>query len=135
MYPGSKLLGSASGCAGGSRVLTTADAAEKVTEVYVKMKAILTTADPVDKVAEFYSRKLAGDQAPSPAAAGADADWIGRPIFVQDDSEGRPVAIRVIVVHEAQASTTLVISRDRGEAETHISWSHLVRVNVKWRNP
>ena len=132
MYPGSKLLGSATGEAGGSRPVTTANPADKVTECCVKMTAILTTADPVDKVAEFYGRKLAADQASGPPADAAVAEpWLGRPVSVQDDSEGRPVAIRVIVVHEAQASTTLVISRARGEAETHISWSHFVRVNVK----
>jgi hypothetical protein len=96
------------------------------------MKAILTTPDPVSEVAEFYTQKHPEDRTSGSAGASADekpAD--AEAVSVQDDSAGRPVAIRVIVINEAQTSTTLVISRAKGETETHIAWSHCLRVNVK----
>jgi hypothetical protein len=47
---------------------------------------------------------------------------------MQNDSKGRPVAVHVIVVHKAKTSTTLVISRAKDEKETHIAWTHYIRL-------
>ena len=55
----------------------------------------------------------------------------GKSVATQDDSEDRPVKIRVIVVNRANTSTTLVISRAREENETHISWLHYFRIDVR----
>jgi hypothetical protein len=86
----------------------------------VKCKAVLTTPDPVDKVVAFYEQKLRTDGPADPKAA--------QSLSIQDDSAGRPVAVRVLVVNRAETSTTLVISRAEGEKETHIAWSHFIRI-------
>jgi hypothetical protein len=50
---------------------------------------------------------------------------------MQDDSDGRPVSLRVIVVNKADTATTLVISRTDSEKETHIVWLHYLRLDDK----
>jgi hypothetical protein len=120
-YPGSKLLGGASMSDGGNPLVPS-----------VKCQAILTTADPVEKVVAFYSEKLGIPRASGPQDAKEDAKGDdAKSVSSQDDSRGRPVAIRVIVVHKAETSTTLVISRAAGEEETHIAWSHYLRLDGK----
>ena len=81
-------------------------------------RAILTTPDPVDKVIQFYT-----DQA---AASGDD----NKSVVDQDDSKGRPVSVRVIVVNRTVTTTTLVISRADAEKQTHIAWSHYIRLGL-----
>ena len=83
----------------------------------IKCKAILTTPDPADKVVAFYVEKLKKDAA--------------KTIASQDDSKGRPLTLRVFVVNKADTSTTLVISRAEGEEETHIAWSHYIRLGAE----
>jgi hypothetical protein len=80
----------------------------------IKCAAVLTTPDPIDKVIAFYTEKLGPGEA--------------RSVAVQDDSKGRPVTLRVFVVNKADTSTTLAISRAEGEKETHIAWSHYIRL-------
>jgi hypothetical protein len=118
-YPGSKMPGGATMSDGGVPLVQS-----------VKFQAILTTADPVEKVIAFYAEKLGTPRSPGPEdarAKGADA----KSVSTQDDSRGRPVALRVIVVNKAESSTTLVISRAEGEEETHIAWSHYLRLDGK----
>ena len=92
----------------------------------VKCQAILTTSDSVEKVTNFYSEKfVSGPQDTETEVKGADA----KSVSTQDDSHGRPVQLRVIVVNRAETSTTLVISRAAGEKKTHIAWSHYLRLN------
>jgi hypothetical protein len=55
----------------------------------------------------------------------------GKSVATQDDSEDRPVKVRVIVVNRANTSTTLVISKATDEKETHISWLHYFRIDAK----
>ena len=120
-YPGSKMLGGASMSDGGNPLVPS-----------VKCQAILTTADPVEKVIAYYSEKFGIPRAPDPQDAQEDAKGPdGKSVSSQDDSRGRPVAIRVIVVNTAETSTTLVISRAEGEEETHIAWSHYLRLDGK----
>jgi hypothetical protein len=98
----------------------------------VKCQAILTTSDPIEKVIEFYSKKLGTSPAPGRQDDRADVkDADAKSVATQDDSRGRPVTIRVIVVNKADTSTTLVISRAAGENETHIAWSHYIRLEGK----
>ena len=52
-------------------------------------------------------------------------------VSTQDDSQGRPVTLRVIVVNKANTTTTLVISRANGEKETHIAWLHYLWLEGK----
>jgi hypothetical protein len=113
-YPGSNLLGGASMSDGGNPLVPD-----------VRCQAILTTPDPIEKVVEFYAQKLGTPAVPAGQNAQAklkEAD--AKAVSTQDDSEGRPLTLRVIVVNKADSTTTLVISRAKSEKETHIAWSH-----------
>ena len=113
-YPGSDFGGGPSMSDGGNGRLQS-----------VKCQAILTTSDPVEKVTKFYSEKfVSGPQDAEKQVKGANAQSVS----TQDDSQGRPVQLRVIVVNRAETSTTLVISRAEGEKKTHIAWSHYLRL-------
>lgn len=95
----------------------------------IKCQAVLTTPDAFEKVIKFYSEKLGTDAVGDPRVRGgglklADA----KSLSSQDDSQGRPVSIRVFVVNRLDTSTTLVISRADSEKETHITWSHFMRL-------
>jgi hypothetical protein len=117
-YPGSKLLGGASMADGGNPLVPS-----------VKCQAILTTPDAVDKVVEFYAKKLIPQGAGTQSAEAAERNAAAKSVSTQDDSQGRPVKLRVLVVNQAKTSTTLVISRAEGEKETHIAWSHYLRLD------
>ncbi len=117
-YPGSTMLDGASMSDGGNPTLQS-----------VKCKAILTTPDPIDKVIAYYSEKLK-----PPAKKDGDAtikESDAKSVTTQNDSQDRPVTVRVIVVNKADTSTTLVISRANGEKETHIAWLHYIRLDGK----
>jgi hypothetical protein len=92
----------------------------------VKCQTVLTTPDSFKKVVRFYNKKL-GISADTGEAAKGDA----KAVLTQDDSDGRPVSIEVITVHRGNTSTTLVISRAEQEKETHIAWSHFIRIDNK----
>jgi hypothetical protein len=120
-YPDSKLHGGASMGDGGNRLLPS-----------IKCRAILTTPDPIEKVVDFYSKKLnTPPETISPSTKAEDMVPDGKSVSIQDDSQGRGLALRVIVVHKADTSTTLVISRAKDEKETHIAWSHYIRLGDK----
>jgi hypothetical protein len=117
-YPGSTMLDGASMSDGGNPTLQS-----------VKCKALLTTADPIDKVIAYYSEKLEtpAKKDDDVAIKGSDA----KSVTIQNDSQDRPVTVRVIVVNKTDTSTTLVISRANGEKETHIAWLHYIRLDGK----
>jgi hypothetical protein len=115
MYPESN-FGGAQMSDGGNRTVQS-----------VKCQAILTTADSFEKVTNFYEQRfVSGPQDAGAAVKGAEAQSVS----TQDDSSKRPVQLRVIVVNRAKTSTTLVISRTKGETKTHIAWTHFVRLSV-----
>lgn len=117
-YPGSNMLGASMSDGGNPRLQS------------VKCQAILTTDDPFEKVIKFYSEKLGTPEDPAkPDARAAVKDTDAKSVSTQDDSQGRPVALRVIVVNRAETATTLVISRAVGETKTHIAWSHYMRLD------
>ena len=120
-YPGSTMPDGASMSDGGNPTLQS-----------VKCKALLTTADPIDKVIAYYSEKF---ETPAKkddhvAIKGSDA----KSVTIQNDSQDRPVTVRVIVVNKADTSTTLVITRANGEKETHIAWLHYIRLDIPARS-
>ncbi len=120
-YPGSKMLGGATMSDGGNPLIPD-----------VKCQAILTTPDPIEKVITFYSEKLEAPRAPGEQKARAEVkEADAKAVSTQDDSEGRPVTLRVIVVSKADTTTTLVISKAKSEKETHIAWSHYRRFDEK----
>jgi hypothetical protein len=120
-YPGSNMLGGASMSDGGNPLVQS-----------IKCQAVLTTPDPIEKVIEFYSAKVGtlpptGRQGAKAKVNHAEA----KSVSMQDDSQGRPVTVRVIVVNKADTTTTLVISRAIREKETHIAWLHYLRLEGK----
>ena len=117
-YPDSKMLGGASMSDGGNRMFPS-----------IKWHAILTTADPIEKVVDFYSKKLVrATGAILPSTKAEDLAPDSNSVSIQDDSQGRPLTLRIIDVHRADTSTTLVISRTHDEKVTHIAWSHDIRL-------
>jgi hypothetical protein len=81
------------------------------------------------KVIAYYKTKLvspAGSKRAKPE--GKQAADSGRSVTFHDDSEGRPLAIQVILVNTDKASTTLVISRAATESETHIAWTQYLKL-------
>jgi len=121
-YPDSTMNGGTLGDA------ATLNGAGERTVPSILYKTVLTTQDPMPKVIEYYKNKLlppAGSKADSADEKAVPAS--GRSVMFQEDSEGRPVAIQVILVNTEKASTTLVISRGATEAETHIAWTHYLK--------
>jgi hypothetical protein len=92
----------------------------------INCQTVLTTADSVEDVVEFYSKKLGVSESGTGRGQQADAD--AKSVATQDDSDGRPVQVRVIVVNKDESSTTIVVSRADGEDETHIAVTHYLRL-------
>ena len=89
-------------------------------------KTVMTTDAPVEKVLEFYRAKLS----PKTRADGGKAepaDATGRSVVFSDDSDGRPFALHTVIINTNDTSTTLVISRGKDEARTHIAWKQYRR--------
>jgi len=111
-----------------SDAATTNGAGERILQS-IQYKAVLTTKDPMPKVIAYYQTKLmppAGSKTARPEEKPA-ADS-GRSVTFHDDSEGRPLAIRIILVNTDKASTTLVVSRAATESETHIAWTQYLKL-------
>ena len=121
-YPGSKISGATLSDA------ATMNASGERTRPSVQYRAILITKDPMAKVIAYYESKLkpAAGSKTSKSDEPPVADS-GQSVTFHDDSEGRPVAIHVILVNTDRASTTLVISRAATEPATHIAWAHYER--------
>jgi hypothetical protein len=83
-------------------------------------KGVMTTIDSFEDVVKFYAKKT-GEETGKGKVAQA--------VLNQDDSEERPVKVRIISAHKADTSNTLVISRGENEKETHIAWSHYRRLS------
>jgi hypothetical protein len=93
----------------------------------VNCQATLTTSDSFEKVMKFYEQKfVSGPLDPEAPAPGTPP----QSVLTQDHSSDRPLQLRVIVVNRADTSTTLVISRARGEKNTHIAWSQFIRFKI-----
>jgi RNA polymerase sigma factor (sigma-70 family) len=87
----------------------------------IQSTAIWTTPDPVEKVSKFYSDKF-----PKVTVInGGHADEVTRlGDFVQNDSQKRPVTVRIFQSHRAGIAFTIVVTRAEGETLTHIAASH-----------
>ena len=121
-YPDSKINGASMGDA------ATVNRSGKRTVPSILCKTVLTTKDPVAKVMEYYETKLK-QRAKLEAAEreGKSGTQSGRSVMFHDDSQGRPLDVRIIIVNTPKSSTTLVISRGDTESETHIAWTHYMR--------
>jgi hypothetical protein len=91
----------------------------------VHCHAVLETKDDFAKVIAFYEKALAAPEADATAGDAAEDGPRGhaQSVATVDDSEGRPVKVRVITETRPRVSTTLVISQGAGEEVTHIAWS------------
>ena len=119
-YPGSAL--SASQASDGA----TVDVEGNRTIPSSVCKTVMTTDAPVEKVLDYYRTKLS----PTPKADGGKTeppDATGRSVVFSDDSDGRPFALHTVIVNTSDTSTTLVISRGKDEARTHIAWKQYRR--------
>jgi hypothetical protein len=91
-------------------------------------KAVLTTQDSVGKVMKYYETKLKPRGKPESAELeGESRAESGRSVMFHDDSKGRSLDVRIIIVNTSNTSTTLVVSRGDTESETHIAWTHYMR--------
>jgi hypothetical protein len=88
----------------------------------VNYHAVLETKDDFEKVVAFYDKALAPPEADDKTG---NSTYVrhAQSVATVDDSEGRPVNVRVITVTRSETSTTLVISQGAGEKVTHIAWS------------
>ncbi len=114
-YPGSALT--ATQASDGQ----TIDGSGKRTMPSTISKTVMTTDASVEKVLDYYRAKLS----PTTKAGGGKSeasDSTGRSVAFSDDSGGRPFALHTVIINTSDTSTTLVISRGKGEAKTHIAW-------------
>jgi hypothetical protein len=112
-YPGSNFGGASMSDAGDRRPS-------------IKCQALLTTGDSFEKVAKYYAEHFGSRPRNAETKTNAlDAQAVS----TQNDSQDRPIKLQVIVVNRATTSTTLVISRAKGEKQTHIAWSHYMRLD------
>ena len=114
-YPGSVLT--ATQASDGA----TIDANGDRTKPSTVSKTVMTTDAPVEKVLDYYRTKLS----PTTKADGGKlkpSDATGRSVVFSDDSDGRPFALHTVIINTNDTSTTLVISRGKDEARTHIGW-------------
>ena len=112
-YPGSKFNGAESSDAAVSDISS------------IKSKAVLTTPDSPEKVVAFYRQKLKVDSAgKNLGEKGGERITTNRSVSIQDNSDGRPLKLYIIAINETGSSTTLVVSRSKGEETTHIAWSN-----------
>ena len=119
-YPGSAITGAQA--SDGATINTSGNR----TVPSIVCKTVMTTDAPVEKVLEYYRTKLS----PTPKADGdksEPADATGRSVVFSDDSDGRPFALHTVIINAGDTSTTLVISRGKDEAKTHIGWKHYRR--------
>jgi hypothetical protein len=94
---------------------------------FVMCRTVLTTPDSLEKVVGFYTKKFGLAENADQSDKSLKGD-VAQAVFVQDDSKDRPVGVRVFTVNRAKTSTTFVISRADGEKQTHIVWSHFIRL-------
>jgi hypothetical protein len=104
----------------------TTDVSGKRTVPSVVCKTVMTTEAPVEKVLDYYRTRLS-PTAKADGGKSEPSDAIGRSVFFSDDSDGRPFALHTILINTSDTSTTLVISRGKDEARTHIAWKQYRR--------
>ncbi len=98
----------------------------------VKFEVILTTGDSFEKVAKFYADQIESARGSGVKDAKVDPKAAeAKVLSTQDDSQGRPLKLRVIVINRDTTATTVVLSRADSEQQTHIVWSHYMHFGTK----
>jgi hypothetical protein len=111
--------------------VATIDADGNRTAPSTLLKTTMATGDSVDKVLAFY-RELLKRNPTNDGKLGIRPD-IGRSVVFSDESEGRPFAFHTILVNSADSSTTLIITRGKGEQQTRITWKQYLKHEVGGR--
>ena len=106
----------------------TIDADGKRTVPSTVLKTTMATGDPVDKVLAFYQELLTRNQTNDDKLG--IGRQVGRSVVFNDESDGRPFAFHTIVVNSANSSTTLIITRGKGEEQTYITWKQYLKHEV-----
>lgn len=106
----------------------TIDADGNRTAPSTALKTTMVTGDSVDKVLAFYRDLLTRNRA-NDGKLGIGSN-VGRSVVFSDESDGRPFAFHTIVVNSANSSTTLIITRDKDEDHTHITWKQYLKHEV-----
>ena len=88
----------------------------------------MATGDSVDKVLAFYRELLTRNQTNDDKLG--IGRQVGRSVVFNDESDGRPFAFHTIVVNSANSSTTLIITRGKGEERTYITWKQYLKHEV-----
>ena len=124
-YPGSTLTGAQASDG------ATIDARGQRTVPSIVCKAVLLTDAPVDAVLDYYKAKLSppaeGDTTDTEGDSSAPSAAAGRSVVFSDDSDGRPFALHTVLINAGDTSTTLIISRDHDDGQTHIAWKQYRR--------
>ncbi len=97
-YPGSKINGAS--MSDGETVNSAGDRTLRS----IKCKTVLTTSDSMRKVIDYYETKnklTSGTVPPKDETTNSK----GRSVTFHDDSDGRPLAVHIIVVNTEKAST------------------------------
>ena len=106
----------------------TIDADGKRTVPSTVLKTTMATGDSVDKVLAFYQELLTRNQTNDDKLG--IGRQVGRSVVFNDESDGRPFAFHTIVVNSANSSTTLIITRGKGEEQTYITWKQYLKHEV-----
>ena len=85
---------------------------------------VMKTEASVEEVLKYYREKLAPAKIDNEIPS---LDPGGRSVFVSNDTQGRSFELHTILVNTEQTSTTLVISRAKGDKTTQIAWKHYRR--------
>ncbi len=106
----------------------TTDASGKRTVPSSVMMTTMMTDDSVEKVIAFYKDLLARSSQ-SDAKIGIDGKS-GASVIISDDSNGRQIDFRTILVNGHNTSTVLIITRATGESKTHITWKQYLKHGI-----
>jgi len=85
-------------------------------------KFVVTTKDSFEKVTDFYEQLLEASKREKEVNT-----RFPQSVLVNDCSKDRDNKVRVFLVNTKDTATSIVVSRGKEEAKTHIAWSHFVR--------
>ena len=112
----------------------TGDKNGRRTTASISLKTTMTTTDSVEKVVEFYKKKInvKANVVAIPLHGVKQEVQAKKPtgmaVMIHDDSKGRPFEMQTIAVVTADTSTTIVVTRGKGENKTYISWKQYRRM-------
>ena len=107
----------------------TISADGNLTVYSIFMKSTMVTTDSVDEVLAFY-RDLLKRSSKANEKIGIGPS-VGQSVIFSDDSEGRPFEFHTILINSKNSSTTLIITRGKGEEQTRITWKQYLAPDIE----